>query len=105
MEQAHDVFTPDQAAAYLQIRRETVYRYIRDGRLLAARLGRAYRIPRESVDRLLWSLRARGDISLREFNDAELDGFLEADRLTPEQTAFAARAEGRGPLPAGLHGG
>ena len=57
MEQVRDIFTPDQAAAYLQVNRETIYRFIRDGRLSASRLGRTYRIPRQSVERLLWSTR------------------------------------------------
>lgn len=93
MEQARDIFTPDQAAAYLQVNRETIYRYIRDGRLIASRLGRAYRIPRNSIERLLWSTRTRDDIVLHDYTDAELDSFLEADRLTPEQEAIAERAE------------
>jgi len=93
MEQVRDIFTPDQAAAYLQVNRETIYRFIRDGRLSASRLGRTYRIPRQSLERLLWSTRTRDDIILRDYTDAELDAFLEADRLTPEQEAIARRAE------------
>src|SRR5258708_7208138 len=93
MEQLRDIFTPDQAAAYLQVNRETIYRFIRDGRLIASRLGRSYRIPRQSVERLLWSTRTRDDIVLRDYTDVELDAFLTADRLTPEQEAIARRAE------------
>jgi len=104
MAQMGDIFTPDQAAAYLQVNRETIYRYIRDGRLAASRLGRAYRIPRQSVDRLLWSTRTRDDIVLRDFSDAELDAFVEADRLTPEQEAIVQRADARA-LPAHGRGG
>jgi excisionase family DNA binding protein len=66
MDQARDIFTPEQAAAYLQVSRETIYRYIRDGRLIASRLGRAYRIPCKSIERLLWSTRTRDDIVLRD---------------------------------------
>src|SRR5690349_21089285 len=104
MEQLRDIFTPDQAAAYLQVNRETVYRYIRDGRLVASRLGRAYRIPRQSVERLLWSTRTRSDVVLRDFSDAELEEFRAADQLTPEQEAIAARAEARPLAPAERHG-
>jgi excisionase family DNA binding protein len=46
MDRVRDVMTPEQAADYLQVNRETVYRYIREGRLVASMLGRAYRIPR-----------------------------------------------------------
>ncbi len=95
MEQSRDIFTPDQAAAFLQVSRETVYRYLRDGRLFGSRLGRVYRIPRQSVERLLWSTRTRADIVLRDYTDADLDAFLEADRLTPQQEAIARRAEVR----------
>ncbi len=95
MEQSRDIFTPNQAAAYLQVSREMVYRYLRDGRLIGSRLGRVYRIPRQSVERLLWSTRTRADIVLRDYSDAELDAFLEADRLTPEQELIVQRAEAR----------
>ena len=45
-----DVLTPEQVADYLQIRRDTVYRYIREGKLPAVRLGRSYRVTRENLD-------------------------------------------------------
>lgn len=93
MELARDLFTPEQAAAYLQVGRGTVYRYIHDGRLIASRMGRVYRIPRESIERLLWTNRTRSDIALRDFADDELGEFLESDKLTAEQEAIAHRAE------------
>lgn len=37
--QTPEILTPEQVAAYLQIDRETVYRYIRDGKLVASKLG------------------------------------------------------------------
>src|SRR4051812_44523441 len=49
-----DLLTPEQAAEYLQVHRETIYRYIRGGQLIASRLGRTYRIPKQSLDLLLW---------------------------------------------------
>jgi len=48
-----EIMTPEQVADYLQLSRDTVYRYIREGKLPASRLGRNYRIPRENVDLLL----------------------------------------------------
>jgi excisionase family DNA binding protein len=36
-----DVLTPEQAADYLQVDRETIYRYIGGGHLMASKLGRA----------------------------------------------------------------
>ncbi len=50
---ALEVMTPEQVAAYLQVNTATVYRYIRDRKLEASRLGRRYRITREAVDRFL----------------------------------------------------
>lgn len=80
-EQTREIFTPEQAAAYLQVNRETIYRYIRDGKLVASKLGRAYRVPKRSLDLLLWATRTREDVSLREYTGAEIDGFLATDQL------------------------
>ena len=84
MEQIREVMTPEQAADYLQVNRETVYRYIREGKLVASRLGRAYRLPKRSLDLLLWVTRTRKDITLREYTGAEIAGFLEADQVDEE---------------------
>ena len=48
-----EVMTPEQVAEFLQINPATVYRYIRQHRLEASRLGRHYRITRQAVDRFL----------------------------------------------------
>ena len=83
-EQTREIFTPEQAAEYLQVNRETIYRYIRDGKLVASRLGRAYRVPKRSLDLLLWATRTREDVTLREYTGEEIDDFLAADRLDVE---------------------
>lgn len=57
--QTPEILTPEQVAAYLQIDCETVYRYIRDSKLVASKLGRTYRIPKRSIDLLLWATRTR----------------------------------------------
>jgi excisionase family DNA binding protein len=85
--QPPDILTPEQAAAYLQVDRETVYRYIRDGKLVASKLGRAYRIPKRSIDLLLWITRTRPDISLREYTGAEIEAFQADDALEAEAQA------------------
>ena len=84
LETRRDILTPDQAADYLQIDRETIYRYIRQGKLVASKLGRAYRIPRRSLDLLLWTTRTRQDITLREYTGQEVADFLRADELDQE---------------------
>ena len=47
--------TVDQVAAYLQLNRLTVYRYVREGKIPAAKIGKVYRILRADVDRFLES--------------------------------------------------
>jgi excisionase family DNA binding protein len=45
--------TVEQAAEYLQVHRLTVYRYIRQGLLPAAKLGKVYRLFRRDVEAFL----------------------------------------------------
>ncbi len=47
------IMTVDQVAAYLQLNRLTVYRYVREGRIPAAKIGKLYRILRSDVDQFL----------------------------------------------------
>ena len=55
-----EILTVEQAAAYLQIHKVTVYKYIRSGLLPAAKLGKVYRIYRKDVEALLATLRSDG---------------------------------------------
>lgn len=91
MERRQEIFTPDQAAEYLQLDRETIYRYIRQGKLVASKLGRSYRIPRRSLDLLLWATRTRRDITLREYTADEIAGFLKSDELDADAREVAER--------------
>ena len=91
MERTPEILTPEQAAEYLQVNKETVYRYIRQGKLVASQLGRAYRIPRRSLDLLLWATRTRKDVTLREYTGHEVTEFLRADQLDPEARRVADR--------------
>jgi excisionase family DNA binding protein len=45
--------TVDQVADYLQLNRLTVYRYVREGKIPASKIGKLYRILRADVDRFL----------------------------------------------------
>ena len=91
MEQMREVLTPEQAADYLQVNRETVYRYIREGKLAASKLGRTYRLPKHSLDLLLWATRTREDITLREYTGTEIAKFIEADQLDEETQEIVTR--------------
>lgn len=91
METPREIFTPKQAADYLQVDKETIYRYIRQGKLVASKLGRKYRIPKASIDLLLWATRTRKDITLREYTGSEIDGFIQVDQLDKEAKKIASR--------------
>src|SRR5215212_894207 len=92
-ERPPEILTPDQAAAYLQVDRETVYRYIRSGKLDASRLGRSYRIPRSSIELLLLATRTRPYIKLREYTDEQIKEFMRRDVLEGEALKVARQFE------------
>ena len=89
MEQVREIFTPEQAAEYLQVDKETIYRYIRQGKLLASKLGRNYRIQKGSIELLLWATRTREDITLRNYSSSEIADFLKVDQLDKDAQAIA----------------
>jgi len=91
MELKQEIFTPEQAANYLQVDKETIYRYIRQGKLVASKLGRTYRIPKGSIDILLWATRTREDITLREYTGSDIAEFIKADELDEEAQKIAKR--------------
>ena len=91
MERPREIFTPEQAAEYLQVDKETIYRYIRQGKLVASKLGRKYRIPKGSIDLLLWATRTREDITLREYTGSEIAEFIRADKLDEETREITKR--------------
>lgn len=76
-----EILTPDQAADYLQVDRETVYRYIRSGKLDASRLGRSYRIPRRNIELLLLATRTRPYVKLRDYTPGQIEKFRQNDVL------------------------
>ena|SRR5688572_5971910 len=86
-----EIMTPDQAADYLQVDRETVYRYIRSGKLDASKLGRSYRIPRSSIELLLLATRTRPDIKLRDYTDEQIEQFMKEDVLDGEALEIARK--------------
>ena len=48
-----EILTPEQVADYLQLSPDYVYRLIRGHKLVASRIGRHYRIPRQEVEQFL----------------------------------------------------
>jgi len=85
-----EIMTPEQAAEYLQVSRETVYRYIRQGQLAASRLGRSYRVPKRNLDLLLWESRTQ-ELPLRQYTAEEVAAFLREDTLDAKAQEIAQR--------------
>lgn len=52
---SRDILTPRQTAEYLQLSSKTIYRMIKNGELIAARVGGQYRIQKSYVDLFLAS--------------------------------------------------
>jgi excisionase family DNA binding protein len=82
-----EIMTPDHAADYLKVNREPIYRYIRNGRLTASRIGRSYRIRKQRVALLPAATSTRPDLHLRTYTDRQLEELLEQDQLDDETRA------------------
>ena len=79
-----DVLTPQEVAEYLQLTPDTVYRYIREGKLVASQLGRQYRIPKKNVELFLLATSTAGDARMRTFTRQQAGEWLEEDRIGEE---------------------
>ena len=98
MEAVKEIMTPEQVADYLQLSKDTVYRYIREGKLIASKLGRNYRIPKENVD--LFLLATSTSQTAREALFSRLEKVAELNKGIPfqevEKDVAEASAEIRG---------
>lgn len=63
--QPGQVMTVDQVAAYLQLNRLTVYRYVREGKIPASKIGKLYRILRADIDLFLEAQKVGGPAARR----------------------------------------
>lgn len=79
-----EVLTPQEVAEYLQLAPDTVYRYIREGRLVASKLGRQYRIPKKNIELFLLATSTAGDARMRAFSRERVGMWLEEDRIDEE---------------------
>lgn len=52
-EKADRPFTVEEAAEFLQVNINTITRWIKEGKLKAAKIGRSWRIKRSEIERLL----------------------------------------------------
>jgi excisionase family DNA binding protein len=78
------VLTPQEVAEYLQITPDTVYRYIREGKLVASKLGRHYRIPKENIELFLLVTSTAGGARLRTFSQEEIAEWLQEDEIAED---------------------
>jgi excisionase family DNA binding protein len=86
-------------AEYLQLTPDTVYRYIREGKLVASKLGRHYRIPEENVELLLLLTSTAGGAQMREFSRQEVAEWVREDRIDQETKAIGEKLSPRNRTP------
>ena len=79
-----DLLTPQEVAEYLQLAPETVYHYIKEGKLVVSKLGRQYRIPKENVELFLLATSTAGGTQLRAFSKAQVEEWLREDQIDQE---------------------
>lgn len=84
-----EIMTPEQVADYLQLNPTTIYRYIREGKLIASKIGRQYRVPKNSVDLLLITNIVPKGLKLRSYSREQINEFIKEDRLDEETTKKA----------------
>ena len=82
-----DILTPQEVAEYLQITSDTVYRYIREGKLVASKLGRQYRIPKENIELLLLVTSTVGGAQLRTFSREDIAAWFREDEIAERTRA------------------
>ena len=76
-----EIMTPREVAEYLQLAPDTVYRYIREGKLVASRLGRQYRIWRRHLELFLLTTSTVGGAQLRPFYQNQVREWLKEDEI------------------------
>jgi len=98
-----ELFSVDQVAERLGLHVRTVRNYVRDGRLKAVRIGKQYRIPRESLEALTGQRAPATDETVATRRHVEASSIVEIDGLGSDAasrltTALMAGAKG-GPEP------
>jgi len=82
------LLTTKQLQDYLKIDRTTIYRMLRDGRLVGIRVGNQWRFAREAIDALM-----SGDGSTEHFSESQLETPLPLHCIQPIQDVFADIAQ------------
>ena len=87
-----EILTPNEVAEYLKVHADVVYRLIREHKLVASRVGRSYRIPKEEIDRFIQSTSTRSKIRQTMFERvmaiAERNPGIDSDDVLAELEQF-----------------
>jgi excisionase family DNA binding protein len=98
MSMLREIMTPEQVAGYLQLNKDTIYRYIREGKIAASRLGRSYRILKGDIDVFLMATSTGKEAreALFQLVEAPADRNRQIASAEVEKDVAAAIAEVRG---------
>jgi len=91
MSAKREVMTPQQVAEYLQLTPDTVYRYIREGKLVASRFGRQYRITKRNIDLFLLATSTAQEAKRRYFTSEEIEEWVREDQVDESARMIAER--------------
>jgi len=91
-----EIMTIIDVARYLRMNEATIYRYIQEGKLPAARLGRNYRVRREDVERFFESRKvAAWDRVCREGKELSARAGWKPEAVAPAISEYRASRRGR----------
>jgi excisionase family DNA binding protein len=84
----NDLLTTKQLQDYLKVDRTTIYRMLKDGRLVGIRVGNQWRFAREAIDALM-----SGEVSTEHPSESQLETPLPIHCIQPIQDVFADIAQ------------
>jgi excisionase family DNA binding protein len=80
------LFTVDEVAGRLNLHAKTVRRFIREGRLLAKRIGKEYRITRAALDEFAGLAVAPGARSIPRTRQVLVSSIVDVDAISPDDS-------------------
>jgi excisionase family DNA binding protein len=83
-----DLLTTKQLQDYLKVDRTTIYRMLKDGRLVGIRVGNQWRFAREAIGALI-----SGEVSIEHSSESQLETPLPLHCIQPIQDVFADIAQ------------